>query len=491
MIFTRRENINLNIIFHLLGLLLLIEAAFMCIPLIVCYIYSEYQDANVFLLSAGITAFTGLMMILLTKSHNNDMGKREGLLLTMLTWAVFSLFGMIPFILGSSHLDVASAYFETMSGFTTTGVSAITSVEDVSHGILMWRAVTHLVGGMGIILFTLAVIPMLNKQSGIQLFNAEVTGITHDKVRPRISHTAKSLWMVYVVLSTTLILLLWLGPMNLFDSICHAFSAISTGGFANKNASIDAYHSEYVKIVLSVFMFLSGANFALLYNAAMGNFKSLLKNDTLKWYLWITLGAFAIILLHLLFAKETNDYAGLVIDTLFQTITAITTTGFVGTYYAHWQGVAVIVLTAIMILGSCAGSTSGGVKIDRLVVIMRNLRNELYKLLHPNTITAVRVNGKVLSPSLITKTGAFFVLYTLLVFIGISILVETGMPLFDALFACISCTSNVGLGYGETLSSYAEVTDIGKWTLSTLMLFGRLEIFTIMIIFTRQFWNKE
>ena len=491
MLFSKRENINFNIIFYLLGLLLLIESAFMCVPLAVCYIYEEFSEAANFLISIGVTAVSGFLMMLVTKSRNSDMGKREGILLTMLTWLVFSLFGMIPFIIGSSRLDLASAFFETMSGFTTTGVTAIYSVEDISHGLLMWRAITHLVGGMGIILFTLAVIPMLNKQGGIQLFNAEVTGITHDKVRPRISHTAKTLWMVYVVLSVALTALLWLGPMNLFDAICHSLSAISTGGFSTKNASIEAFNSDYVKVVMSIFMFLSGANFALLYKFAIGNRKALLTNDSFKWYAGVTFFAFLIIFVRLLLKDNYTDYTGLAIDTYFQTIAAITTTGFTGANYTQWHGIAIITIVVIMIFGSCAGSTAGGMKIDRLVLSIKSLRNELYKLLHPNTITAVRVNGKVMSQGLITKTGAFLACYTILVTIGVAILVETGVPFFDSIFACVSCISNIGLGYGETATSYGVITDVGKWTLSALMLLGRLEIFTIMIIFTRHFWNKE
>lgn len=491
MVFPYKGNINFNVIFRILGILLQIEAGFMLIPLAVCYIYSEYSEAVNFLVSIGITAGCGLLLMLVTNSHNNDMGKREGILLTALTWILFSLFGMLPFIFGSSKLDVASAYFETMSGFTTTGVSAIISVEDVSHGILMWRAITHFVGGMGIILFTLAVIPMLNKKSGIQLFNAEVTGITHDKVRPRISHTAKTLWSIYFLLNAILIVLLWLGPMNLFDSICHSFSAIATGGFSTKNNSIEAYNSDYVKIVLTIFMFLSGANFGLLYYVVIGKPKALLKNDTFRWYTYVIVGAAAIIAVRLWFTGKYTDIESLIVDTVFQVVTTITTTGFVGSDYAGWQGLAIGVILAIMTIGSCAGSTAGGLKIDRLVVAVRNFKNELYKIIHPNTVKAVRVNGKVLQPELISKTNVFLIVYAVLIFVGAVILSETGSNFFDSLFMSISALSNIGLGYGVSASSFAVIPDSGKWTMSALMLLGRLELFTVLIIFTKHFWNKK
>ena len=491
MIFPHKGNINFNVIFRILGLLLQIEAGFMLIPLAVCYIYSEYAESVSFLISIAITAGCGLLLMLLTKSRDNDMGKREGILLTALTWVLFSLFGMLPFIFGSADLDVASAYFETMSGFTTTGVSAIASVEDVAHGTLMWRAITHFVGGMGIILFTLAVIPMLNKKSGIQLFNAEVTGITHDKVRPRISHTAKSLWAIYFLLNSVLIVLLWIGPMNLFDSVCHAFSVIATGGFSTKNNSIEAYNSDYVKIVLSVFMFLSGANFGLLYYVVIGKPKSLFKNDTFRWYTYIVIGAVVIIAVRLWLTGRYPDVESLIVDTVFQVVTTITTTGFVGSDYLQWQGLAIMVILAIMIVGSCAGSTAGGFKIDRLVVFVRNFKNELYKIIHPNTVKAVRVNGKVLQPELVSKTNTFLLVYALLIFVGTAILTETGASFFDSLFMAISTLSNIGLGYGVSGSSFAGISDVGKWTMSVLMLLGRLELFTVLIIFTKHFWNKK
>ena len=491
MIFPRKGNINFKVIFRILGMLLQIEAGFMLVPLAVCYIYSEFSEAVSFLISIGITAGCGILLMLFTKSRDNDMGKREGILLTALTWVLFSLFGMLPFILGSARLDVASAYFETMSGFTTTGVSALASVEDVSHGILMWRAITHFVGGMGIILFTLAVIPMLNKKSGIQLFNAEVTGITHDKVRPRISHTAKSLWAIYFIINSILIVLLWIGPMNLFDSVCHAFSAIATGGFSTKNNSIEAYNSDYVKIILSIFMFLAGANFGLLYYVAIGKPKMLFKNDTFRWYTYIIIGAVAIIVARLWLSGNYPDIKSLVIDTVFQVVTTITTTGFIGSDYLDWQGLAIFVIVAIMLTGSCAGSTAGGFKIDRLVVSMRNLHNELYKIIHPNTIKAVRVNGKVLPPELISKTNTFLLIYAALIFIGTTILAETGCSFFDSMFMAVSALSNIGLGYGVSGISFASIPDIGKWTMSVLMLLGRLELFTVLIIFTNHFWNKK
>ena len=491
MLFARREHINFNIIFRLLGLLLFIEAGFMLVPMLTCLYYNEYPDFYSFLYSAGITIGAGLIIMLFTSSRNNNMGKREGILLTGLTWLFFSVFGALPFIFSPLDINISSAFFESTSGITTTGASVIPSVEQCSHGILLWRAITHLMGGMGIILFTLAVIPMLNKQSGVQLFNAEVTGITHDKVKPRISHTAKCLWMVYIVLTVALVLLLWLGPMNFFEAICHSLSTMSTGGFSTKDASIEGFGSDYVKIVLTIFMFLAGINFALLFNFAIGNRKSLFKNDTFRWYVATTLISFVIIFVGLLIFGSYTNIKSLFIDTLFQVVSAITSSGFTGSNFTQWHGITINTLLFIMMIGSCAGSTAGGLKIDRMMIIMKSTKNEFYKILHPNTILPIRANGKVISSELITKTGAFLTMLSIMIAVGSMVLISWDLPFFDAIFATISCASNNGLGYGVTSANFAAIPDAGKWVMSFFMIIGRLEVFTIIIIFTKAFWNKE
>ena len=255
--------------------------------------------------------------------------------------------------------------------------------------------------------------------------------------------------------------------------------------------SIEAYNSDYVKIVLSIFMFLSGANFGLLYYVVIGRPKALFRNDTFRWYTYIVIGAVVIIAVRLWLTGNYPDLQSLVIDTVFQVVTTITTTGFVGSDYLDWQGLAIIVILAIMVVGSCAGSTAGGFKIDRLVVSVRHFRNELYKIIHPNTVKTVRVNGKVLQPELVSKTNTFLLVYVVLIFIGTAILAETGVSFFDSLFMSVSALSNIGLGYGVSGSSFAAISDVGKWTMSALMLLGRLELFTVLIIFTKHFWNKK
>ncbi len=489
MLFKRNKNtINIAAIVRLLGILMLIEAAFMAIPLATSIAYGELDTIKSFAYSIAITLGCGILAVVVP-SHNNDMGKREGFLLTGLSWTVFSLFGMIPFILIENGLGVADAYFESMSGFTTTGASAFPSVENLPKGILLWRAISHFIGGMGIILFTLAVIPMLNKQSGLQLFNAEVTGITHEKIRPRISHTAKSLWLVYIAINAMLILLLWMGPMDLFDAVCHSFSAIATGGFSNHDNSIMFYNSDYVKIVLTIFMFLAGVSFGLIYKLSRGHFSEFLKNDATKWYLYIVLGSSLCIGLIEYFCNE-GSLPRLVIDIPFQVVSGMTSTGYSATDINMWSQGSILLLMLLMTAGGCAGSTAGGVKVDRIVLIGKNLKNELYKILYPNTISPVRVNGKILSNDFTAKVSAFMLILLALFAGGTLSLTLCGINIFDAMFASLSCICNNGLGYGFTGSSFAHINDFGKWTMSFLMLAGRLEFFTVVILFTRAFWYK-
>lgn len=488
MLFQRTNTINLRAILRLLGILLLFEAAFMLPALAVSICYNETKSIESFLISIAIAAGCGLPAALLP-TKNNDMGKREGFLLTSLTWVVFSFFGMLPFMFIPDGLNAADAYFETMSGLTTTGSSTFSSVESLPKGILLWRAITHFIGGMGIILFTLAVIPMLNKKSGIQLFNAEVTGITHDKIRPRISHTAKSLWGVYILLNVILTLLLWAGPMNLFDAICHSFSTIATGGFSTRDSSIAAFNSDYVTIVITIFMFVSGISFGLLYKCLYGNVRDLWKNDTTRWYVSIIL--IAIVGVGAIeYFRGDSDFNEVLVGIPAQLVSAITSTGFNAVNFSDWQYPSIIIMVILIAIGACAGSTTGGIKVDRIAQIGKNLKKELYKILYPNAIVPVRINGKIQTSELASKTGALILLYFISFLIGTFCLSLTGIGIFDSIFATLSCLSNNGLGYGFTGASYADICDAGKWIMSALMLIGRLEFFTVIVMLTKAFWKK-
>lgn len=492
MLFGNTRRINYPMLLRVLGWLLMIEGAFMVIPLVTCLIYNE-SDIWAFAITIAVTLGTGALMTFCIKPASSAMAKREGFLLTALVWVVFSIFGMIPFILCRTPLGITDAFYETMSGFTTTGSSVYLSVEDLSHGINIWRCLTQWLGGMGIILFTLAVLPMLNYSGGMQMFNAEVTGITHEKLRPRISQTAKGLWLIYFVLTAVLFALLWIGPMDLFDSICHAFSTMSTGGFSTHDNSIGFWDSDYIKIVVTIFMFLGGVNFSLIYKSMYGNFKALWKNDTFIAYIRIIVISFIAFVIAIISVGKANTWEDVTIDPLFQIITTMSSTGLTANNFESWGSFVLAMVFILMFFGACAGSTSGGAKIDRLLYLLKNTNNELYRSVHPNSIRSVRINGTIMSPETVDKVIAFLCLYAMIIAFGGVLLTATGIPIVDAFFSSFSCVSNIGLGAGVTGVAgmgYDIIPPIGKWVLSFLMLIGRLELFTILILFTPAFWSK-
>ncbi len=488
----KHSYINIIMLLRVIGWLLMIEAAFMLFPLISSIIYkTESNDIIAFLISIGATVLSGIGMVCL-RTKNKYMGKREAILLVSLIWVIFSLYGMLPFLISGTHMSVTDAFFETMSGFTTTGASVLASMDGVPRSLLLWRSVIQWLGGLGIILFTLAVLPMLNYQGGIQLFNAEVTGITHDKLRPRVSSTAKGLWMIYICLTFILIILLSFSDMNIFEAICHGLSTMSTGGFSTNDMNIMAWDSYYVKIVVSIFMLIGGVNFALLYKIIMRNFRDVGRNDAFKWYLGFIFIAYAVLAVNVVFSDSFHNIADVTIDPLFQAVSIISSTGLTEPDFSNWGPIAIVMLVIMMFLGACAGSTSGGAKIDRLIVLFKFLRNEFFKVMHPNAVTTVRINGNGTSSPVVQKVLAFLFLYILIIFAGGIFLIFTGMSLHESFFCSLSAISNTGLGT-DTIGggvTYAEIPSAAKWILSFIMLTGRLEIYTVLLLFTTSFWRK-
>ncbi|MFI3240477.1 MAG: TrkH family potassium uptake protein [Bacteroidales bacterium] len=487
----RISNINMPIVLRMIGWLLLIEAAFMLVPLVVSLIYADGSTFP-FTYAIAITTIVGASLVFGLKPKDDNMGRKEAILLTASIWAVFSLFGTIPFMLSELRLSFTDAYFEAMSGFSTTGASIIRDVEIAPKGILIWRSLTQWVGGMGIILFTLAVVPMLNHKRGIQLFNAEVTGITHDKLRPRISQTAKGLWLVYIVLTVVLAILLYLGPMNLFDAICQTLSTVATGGFSTRNASYMAWDSRYADTVTMIVMFICGINFALLYKTALGDIKPLIKNDTFRLYIAITVIAAVIMIINNMCNGIYESFSDNLIFSFFEVISCMTTTGYGAANFEAWGKLPITIFFILMFFGSCAGSTAGGAKMDRLIYLFKNVKNELYRILHPNAVMPIRINGKVMPSEAITKVMAFLCIYLIILLTLSTVLTALGLPIFDAFFAALSAVSNVGFGAGFTGvdGSFANIPDLGKWLLAFAMLVGRLEVFTVLVVLSKGFWRK-
>ena len=483
--------INLPVLLRIMGLLLIIEACFLIVPLATCLIYGE-SDWEAFLLTFVITLVTGSVMAFAIHPSSPAMGKREGFLLTGMVWVFFSSFGMLPFIFMSEPLSVSDAFFEAMSGFTTTGASIMTSISHLSHGAVIWRSLMQWIGGMGIILFTLAVIPMLNHSGGMQMFNAEVTGITHDKLRPRISQTAKSLWLIYFTLTAILFGLLYLGPMEGFDAVCYAFSIMSTGGFATSDEGLGLWRSDYIEAVTTFFMFIGGVSFTLIYRAVHRDFKAVWSNDVFKTYIGIVTGCYVIFALTIWLNGQATSIKSVTLDPLFQIVSMISSTGFEVPEFGSWGTFILSMVMVLMFFGACAGSTSGGAKIDRLIYMLQNCRNEIERCIHPNNILTVRVNGKVIPHETVSKVIAFLCLYVLIIFAGGIVLTAMGLPLIDAFFSTFTCISNTGLSAGVTGygSTFSIIPDAGKWLLAMIMLIGRLELFTVLLIFTPTFWKK-
>ena len=488
----RPTAINFPMILRIIGLLLIIEGLFLTVPLATSLVYHE-TDWMCFLLTMVVTTVAGTIMTFGIRPRNPRMGKREGFLLTALIWIFFSIFGMIPFILMEKQpMSVSDAFFEAMSGFTTTGATVMDSISHLSHGIVRWRSLMQWIGGMGIILFTLAVVPMLNHSGGMQMFNAEVTGITHDKLRPRISQTAKGLWLIYIVLTLVLFILLIIGPMDTFEAICHAFSTMSTGGFSTADASIEAWDSIYIESVVTVFMFLGGTSFVLLYRAAHGDFKPIWQNDVFRAYVGIIFVCYVLFVIAIFYHGQAYSIKSVTLDPLFQIVSTITSTGYEVSDFSNWGTFTLSLVFALMFFGACAGSTSGGAKIDRLIYLLKNCRNEIVRCVYPNNIFTVRVNRRVIPHETVSKVIAFLCLYVMIIMAGGIILTALGLPLVDSFFSAFSCISNTGLGAGVTGygGSYALVPDVGKWLLAIIMMIGRLELFTVLILFTPTFWKK-
>lgn len=485
------QQINLPIILRMHGWLLMIEALFMVGPLAIAFYYGETQCWQAFLGTSLVTLAVGFGMSFGIRPHRSQMRKREGLLLTATIWVVFSIFGMVPFLLTKTVGGVTDAFFEAMAGFTTTGASVVRDLDDLPKGLLFWRATMQWLGGMGIILFTLAVLPMLNYKGGIALFNAEVTGITHERLRPRVSQTAKGLWLVYVVLTFVLALLL-LEPMGWFDAICHAMTTMSTGGLSTHNEGINYWHSHYVYGVVALFMFLAGINFTLLFQFCRGKVRHLLRSDTFKWYAFFTILTSVVIVARMRYMGLCDSSLNRMTFAVFDTIAAMST-GFATVDYETKGEFITGIILITMFFGGMAGSTSGGAKIDRLIVLLKNAHNEFYRVLHPNTVTAVRIDGRSVAYQAVSKVIAFLSIYMLVVVVVAVLLTLQGMPIFDAIFTSISTISNVGLGHGVTAASgaFGTLPLLSKWLLAFEMLVGRLEVFTVLVIFIKPFWVQD
>lgn len=439
-------------------------------------------------ISIGIGSSTwGLMRW----GNRKELTKKEGYLVVALGWIAMSVFGMLPFLLGGVIDNVSDAFFETMSGYTTTGASILNDIEAVPKGLLFWRSLTQWIGGMGIIVLTIALLPMLGV-GGMQLFIAEAPGISPDKLKPRIADTAKRLWLIYLGLTGLETILLKYGGMNFFDALNHSLTTMATGGFSTKNDSMAHYNdTPFIQYVVMVFMFLAGVNFTLTYFGLKGKFHKVWKNEEFKTYLFfiVIFSVFATIgvltITHTPFEPAFRKAC-------FQVISIITTTGFISADYTAWAPVLTVLFFFLMFLGGSAGSTAGGVKVVRHLLMIKNSFLEMKRILHPSAILPVRLNGKAVSQSVTHHVLAFIIVYLSIYVFGVLAIASTGVDLVTTLSAVATSLGNVGPGLGTIgpLDNFSHLPTLAKWMLSGLMLVGRLELFTILILFTPYFWRK-
>jgi len=486
----RRADINFKLIIRIIGFLLMVEGAFMFTGIPFSWYYCG-TTCHSLLYSGLITVGVGALFYfgLSGKAISNNIGKREGYLIVSFTWVFTSIFGTLPFILSGAIPNFTDAFFETMSGFTTTGASILSDIESVPEGILFWRSMTHWIGGMGIIVLSVAILPVLGI-GGMQLFVAEMPGPTPDKLHPRITHTAKRLWGIYVLLTFVETIMLMFGGMNFFEALCHAFGTMATGGFSTQNDSVTGF-SPFIQYVIIVFMILAGTNFTLHYYALLGKFSHVKQNEEFKYYIGIILVVTLIITIPILIISNTG-IEQVFRDVLFQVVSILTTTGFVTSDYLLWPSMLWLIIFLLMFIGGSAGSTGGGIKIIRHLMLIKNSALELKRLIHPQAIIPVKLNRKSVPNDIISKIMAFFLIYMMIFAFGTLVMSIIGLDFETAIGSVAATLGNIGPGLGLVgpTGNYAAIPDFGKWFLSFLMLLGRLELFTVLIIFAPSFWRK-
>lgn len=482
--------INFKVVGYILGVLLIIEAFFMLLSVSVSLMYGE-SEYKYILISSLIALVIGLILFLIFKTSDKSLGKREGYIIVSLGWVVFSIFGAIPFCMSGAIPSYTDAFFETMSGFTTTGASILRTEEYilVPNGLMFWRCLTQWLGGMGIIVLSLSILPILGI-GGMQLFVAEVPGPTPDKLHPRIKETAKRLWGIYFIFTLTEMLLLRLGGMSFFKAICHSFTTMATGGYSTNPQSITNF-SPYIHYVIIVFMFLAGTNFTLSYLAMHFKLKQVINNEEFRFYLFFIF-LFSIIITFILRFTIDLSLESSFRHSLFQVVSILTTTGYTTTNYLKWVPIGITLIFLLMFFGGSAGSTGGSIKIVRVVLLLKNSILELKRLIHPSAVIPVRLNSQAVTSQIVNNVLAFVSFYILTVMISTGVISAMGYDLESSLGAVAATLGNIGPGIGAVgpAENYADIPVFGKWFLSFLMLIGRLELFTVLLLFAPSFWRK-
>ena len=481
------KEVSYRFIAHLTGLLLAFESMLLLACCCVSMIYGE-RDLMSFVISFAVCLSVSAILLIYGRRKKCAMSRNEGYIVVALSWVFFSVFGMVPYLWGGFIPNITDAFFETMSGFTTTGATILDNIESMPHGILFWRSLTQWIGGLGIVCFTIVLLPGFGASSQM-LYLSEATGVTHNKLCPKTRVMARYIFMVYILLTAVESALLMAGGMGLFDAVCHSMTTTATGGFSTKQASIAYWHSPYIEYVVSLFMLLSAINFSLYIVACKSKWKQLRKNTELKWFA-CSVGLLTLVISAVLFLNNGYGVEEAFRKSLFQVATCHTSCGFATDDYNLWPPFTWMLLIFAMLSGGCTGSTSGGVKNLRLIIIANCIRNQFRQILHPRAVLPVRA-GFPFDNKLVTTVLVFFAAYLSVAFIGWTLLMAFGVDFTEAMSTVISAMGNVGPGLGSfgPAFSWAALPDAAKWILSSLMLIGRLEIFGFLLIFYRSTWK--
>ncbi|MDR2774306.1 MAG: TrkH family potassium uptake protein [Tannerella sp.] len=485
--------INVLYIIKTLGSILILETIFLLIATGITFVYGGSGGMSL-LISSGIMFGAGALLFVVGRNADEyHSGRREGMLTVTLTWTVLSFFGMMPFYLGGYIDNVTDAYLETMSGFTTTGMTTLNDIESLPHGILFWRSLLQWQGGIGMVVFTVALLPMFGS-SASQLFDAETTGFSHERFRPRVTQVAKRLSSVYILLTMLATFFLWIGPMDFFDALNHAMTSISTGGYSTRNESVAYWDSPYVDYIIMISMCMGGMKLPLFFFALKGNFKQFRNDEETHWYLLYIL-FFIILTASWLFynglVSGFHDIENTIRQGAFQVISLTTTSGFATSDCEAWGDFYWLIVIMLMVVCGCGGSTSGGLKMGRALILVKNMLNEFRKQTHPAAILPVRVNGRAISQDVIYRVHIFLLVYLLLVCFSCMFLLINGLTFEEAIATAVSAISNVGLSLGSLSNgNLSDISPVAKWYISFIMMVGRLEIFTVLTLLLPGFWRR-
>ena len=477
-------------VFRLIGLLVFFLGLSMSIPVLVSLLY---RDGSTWALgySMAFTCSAGLLMYVAARREEaTSLSHRDGVAIVTFGWLAAGAAGAIPFLLSNSIPHFTDAYFESLSGFTTTGASILKDIEKIPPSILLWRSITQWLGGMGIIVLSIAILPFLGI-GGMQLYKAEIPSPVVDKLKPRISDTAKTLWKVYILITSVEIALLLAGGMSLFDAVCHTFCTMPTGGFSPKNASIAHYNSPYFDAVIIVFMLLAGINFSLHYRFLRGEVTIFGRDPECRVFLFMV-GIFILLVTYDIYGSVYSSLTAAFRYAAFQVSSIITTTGFVTADYDQWPSLSRNLLILCMFLGGMAGSTGGGMKTMRIMLLAKHAYQEIFRIIHPHAVTTVKLGGKAIPGDILSSIWGFFVLYLGIFVISALIMAALGLDIISAFSSVAACIFNVGPGLGSVgpVQNYLHVPFLGKWVLIFCMLLGRLEIYTVIVLLMPEFWRK-